>query len=116
MKCKVCGNELKDGAKFCVKCGTKVEVKQDKVPSGEKNEHKCSVCGKELKPGAKFCSKCGAKVALSSGISADDIQKEKNNSQLSEEKVPAGSIKIPNVKDDTVNPFLLNGKSPCGSM
>ena len=31
MKCKVCGNELKDGAKFCVKCGTKVEVKQDKV-------------------------------------------------------------------------------------
>ena len=36
MKCKVCGNELKDGAKFCVKCGTKVEVNKIKFHQEKK--------------------------------------------------------------------------------
>lgn len=28
MKCKKCGNEIKDGKKFCSKCGTKVDINQ----------------------------------------------------------------------------------------
>ena len=27
MKCKICGKELRDGAKICGKCGTKIEDK-----------------------------------------------------------------------------------------
>ena len=35
MVCEKCGNELKEGGKFCTKCGSKVKVKLDKffIPS-----------------------------------------------------------------------------------
>ena len=52
MICKRCGSELKPQAKFCPKCGEKVE--QTKY---------CSNCGKVLESGVKFCSSCGTPVA-----------------------------------------------------
>lgn len=52
MICKRCGSELKPQAKFCPKCGEKVE----KVRC-------CSNCGKALESGVKFCSSCGTPVA-----------------------------------------------------
>ena len=33
MNCKHCGNELMAGAKFCNKCGQKVEIEEDYIPS-----------------------------------------------------------------------------------
>ena len=33
MNCKHCGNELITGAKFCNKCGQKVEIEEDYIPS-----------------------------------------------------------------------------------
>lgn len=37
MICKKCGNEIKDGEKFCGKCGTQVEIsQQDKIVSDNK--------------------------------------------------------------------------------
>ena len=48
-RCPNCGNILKENAKFCPECGTKV-VKS------------CSSCGAPLEDGAKFCSQCGEKV------------------------------------------------------
>jgi predicted RNA-binding Zn-ribbon protein involved in translation (DUF1610 family) len=50
-RCASCGAELRPGAKFCPKCGKKVEA-----------EPRCASCGAELRPGAKFCPKCGKKV------------------------------------------------------
>ena len=47
--CKACGAELAENAKFCPKCGSKIEPK-----------HFCSSCGAELQPNAKFCPKCGS--------------------------------------------------------
>ena len=47
-KCRVCGAALKEGQKFCGKCGTTV---------ADKNI--CPNCGTELKEGQKFCHKCG---------------------------------------------------------
>lgn len=52
MICKRCGSELKPQAKFCPKCGEKVE--QTKY---------CSNCGKVLESGVKFCSSCGKPAA-----------------------------------------------------
>lgn len=52
MICKRCGSELKPQAKFCPKCGGKVE--QTKY---------CSNCGKALVSGVKFCNSCGTPVA-----------------------------------------------------
>lgn len=56
INCPNCGNELKDTAKFCGKCGTKIE----QAPPQSAAENQCVECGAPLKPGAKFCPKCGA--------------------------------------------------------
>ena len=48
MICKKCSSELKPQAKFCPKCGEKVEETKY-----------CPNCGKVLEAGVKFCSSCG---------------------------------------------------------
>lgn len=55
-KCTKCGAALRDGAKFCSICGTKIEVRRF-----------CTECGEELGPGDKFCSQCGTPAK---GVSA----------------------------------------------
>lgn len=71
-KCKICGTELSQGAKFCPECGTKVP--QVLI---------CPQCGMEVPVESKFCMNCGASMqgkntgTLFSGdanaISAHDI-------------------------------------------
>lgn len=50
--CKNCGAALAPTAKFCLECGTKVEVPQKKF---------CPNCGAEVGAG-KFCMECGASL------------------------------------------------------
>lgn len=52
-ECPNCHYLLPETAKFCIKCGTKIE------PQGPAF---CMECGSSLRPGAKFCPKCGAKI------------------------------------------------------
>lgn len=52
MNCPKCNSELRPGAKFCTKCGQKIEM-----------ETLCPSCGGTLKPGAKFCTQCGSRLA-----------------------------------------------------
>lgn len=52
MKCPFCNEEIKQGAKFCVHCGKKLEV-----------ANTCPQCNSPLKEGAKFCTKCGTKIS-----------------------------------------------------
>ena len=64
-KCKNCGATLAPGAKFCLECGTKVEVSQKitcphcgaTVQGGKF----CLECGGSLVPTQKVCSNCGHK-------------------------------------------------------
>ncbi len=58
MECPNCKHQLKDTAKFCGKCGTKIE--NPGAPASEPQGNKCVKCGSPLKPNAKFCGKCGA--------------------------------------------------------
>lgn len=51
-RCTKCGEKLPEGAKFCMSCGTKVEIPKAVY---------CSECGKPLSPEAKFCMNCGAR-------------------------------------------------------
>lgn len=53
IECPNCHRSLPETAKFCPKCGTKIE------PQGPAF---CMECGSSLRPGAKFCQKCGAKI------------------------------------------------------
>ena len=61
MKCSKCGNELKEGQKFCTKCGTPVNV-QTQSTVKQMDTAVCPKCGNPLKPGQKFCTKCGTPV------------------------------------------------------
>ncbi|TCT16002.1 double zinc ribbon protein [Natranaerovirga pectinivora] len=64
MICLKCDVKLADGALFCHKCGTKVEVI-------------CLSCGKKLIEGAVFCTFCGKEVL---GINKQDgLMVEDNN-------------------------------------
>ena len=51
MKCPFCGEEISDKAKFCTKCGEKIDHKRI-----------CQQCGAELKESTKFCPQCGTKI------------------------------------------------------
>jgi RNA polymerase subunit RPABC4/transcription elongation factor Spt4 len=53
--CNQCGSPLKEGAKFCPKCGTTIST----APAAKF----CTGCGSQLSAGEKFCKKCGAKSA-----------------------------------------------------
>ena len=52
--CPKCGAKLPEGAKFCLECGTKVEVLSA-------DEMLCPACGKKT-PKGKFCMECGASL------------------------------------------------------
>ncbi|UCF82148.1 MAG: AAA family ATPase [Desulfobacteraceae bacterium] len=49
MNCPKCQFENRDGAKFCLKCGEKLELN-------------CPQCGKELPLLAEFCDECGQRL------------------------------------------------------
>ncbi len=54
MKCKNCGAELLDTDRFCINCGTLVDVKIEN----------CPFCGEKLREGEKFCHRCGAEIPV----------------------------------------------------
>ena len=60
MKCIQCGQELKEGTKFCYSCGAKVQ------------NTFCSKCGAEMPSDAKFCGSCGSKTSNDSSLSTSD--------------------------------------------
>ena len=50
-RCKACGIQLREGARFCDMCGAKVE-------------RLCPSCGEVLRDQARFCDLCGIKLPL----------------------------------------------------
>src|SRR5689334_6897408 len=46
MKCPECGQECREGAKFCRKCGTRFDLV-------------CPSCGTPAEPDSSFCEECG---------------------------------------------------------
>jgi uncharacterized Zn finger protein (UPF0148 family) len=61
MFCPQCGNDVKDGAKFCGNCGWAVPAAS--AHNAQPAEQHCASCGTALKEGAKFCPNCGGVVA-----------------------------------------------------
>lgn len=80
IQCPKCGKYVLEGAKFCLECGTKIELPKNEdiivcpncnaaVPKakfclecGYKFVTNCASCGAQLVPGAKFCLECGQKI------------------------------------------------------
>lgn len=69
--CQSCGAEMKEGAKFCGKCGCEY-----------KEEQLCPQCNASVKEGAKFCAKCGFKLndEQIGGSNASEVEKEEGAS------------------------------------
>ena len=63
MKCSKCGVELKEGQKFCTRCGNPVNTNPRPASKQVDSSPVCPKCGTPLKPGQKFCTKCGTPVA-----------------------------------------------------
>lgn len=53
IECPNCHTKLSANSRFCLECGTKIEIKKSAF---------CIECGEPLAPGAKFCANCGSKV------------------------------------------------------
>jgi hypothetical protein len=60
MKCPKCRFKTPEGAKFCVKCGSKFGMR-------------CPSCGFGNSPGFKFCAECGQKLALVSTLTPKEL-------------------------------------------
>ena len=72
-KCPGCGKPYKEGARFCLECGTPLAAACPKCNAalehgakfcpacGEKLQKTCG-CGAEIQQGAAFCANCGTKA------------------------------------------------------
>ena len=73
--CPKCGLSNKDSAKFCTKCGSKLNNLKEKP-----KKKFCTKCGAELVEGKKFCKKCGHPV--------DKLKQEIEHKKESPVKIP----------------------------
>ncbi len=74
--CAKCGNELTNEAKFCTKCGTKVEK-----PQSESESVFCSGCGKELDHNSRFCNGCGRAIESETTPTEPPLQVQSSGSE-----------------------------------
>lgn len=91
IKCNRCGNEVKEGTKFCSKCGNNIleqqEKTKDKISNDEKQSvKKCSKCGNELGEGMVFCPKCGSKVSEDNNEQHFSTTSQQNTNDASKEE------------------------------
>ena len=68
MKCKRCGADIIDGAKFCGVCGNPIEYNYDV----------CRYCGAKLPKGAVFCAECGKKQTEHNEVQEEPIRESKS--------------------------------------
>lgn len=66
-KCPNCGNPVKPGVKFCIRCGTHLAsqpaAQPQPAPEKPADVRKCRNCGKVVaNPTMKFCTGCGSKL------------------------------------------------------
>src|SRR5215469_13632969 len=51
MRCGKCGNDNREGRRFCAECGAVLAIQ-------------CAQCGASNEPGEKFCGQCGKPLAV----------------------------------------------------
>ncbi len=69
--CPSCGASIAKDAKFCDKCGAKIEIPAETQPETQASRF-CSSCGAPVVDGSKFCDKCGSPVDEESAENTDD--------------------------------------------
>ena len=93
MRCSKCNTENKDGSKFCIECGSKLEP--------ESNVKYCPQCGVENKPSNNFCLNCGNRFCPTERIEqVHSDGKNKKGKNLHSAKRRANNNKSLNVIDE----------------
>src|SRR5215472_17357274 len=69
MRCTKCGNDNREGRKFCVQCGQALKLA-------------CPSCGAPSEPGEKFCGDCGAVLVTAQPTAAQSLTPPSNASSI----------------------------------
>lgn len=97
MKCKNCGKDLNENAKFCRYCGTQVQ-KETMPPDEELEFLLCVKCGTKNSKKAKYCKICGVPIIDASDQKTEPIKKTANEHKIVRDEIkPAEKI---NVKEE----------------
>lgn len=88
MRCPKCQNDNKEGARFCVKCGSKLAPDDSNTPV-------CPKCGAQLKAGAKFCVKCGTHVGMNASEEGTRFLYESQNKNDNDRTVILDAGNVP---------------------
>ena len=91
MKCPKCQNELRNNAKFCTRCGSKLdgmsmqpEFYNMQPGQGMRSvpqmpaQSTCAVCGAPLLDGVKFCTRCGSRIEKTAVLTPSLIRRKDN--------------------------------------
>lgn len=136
--CIECGQELPDGAKFCVNCGTPINGIQNKSQRKEIYEgelYKCPHCGEVLESFSANCPYCGyelrgidnsssVRILVSKLEKLESIKPAKNKVNIFKQAIIGGQLTnideqkvevirnftIPNTKED-VREFIILASS-----
>ncbi len=84
MQCNKCGSTIKDGLKYCTKCGANLVLTQSTDISGISENRNCPKCG-ELVENGNFCTNCGTK--LSDYVNAEPENKGKKKKAPNKKKL-----------------------------
>jgi hypothetical protein len=83
MFCQKCGSNLPDIAKYCARCGTRLQSQI--LPTGAGRF--CVNCGKPYEPSFKFCNFCGHEIAqphtTATGVEASTTDTRKSDGDYS---------------------------------
>lgn len=112
--CTNCGEQIKDGAKFCANCGTPADVNEQTNNTKRKTMyegevHKCPQCGEVIDAFVTVCPACGYELRGSSATSAikefaaklDNVATEYQKANI------IRSFPIPNTKEDIFEFMIL---------
>ena len=118
--CTNCGAFVKDGAKFCGVCGTKMEVETQSSPQEVKKEaqrkvkydgevHKCPHCGAVLSSFTKTCPECGRELRGTDSVeSVSEFSRRYSSTTSNSKKVDLiRTFVIPNTKEDILEFAIL---------
>ena len=111
--CSNCGQQLADEAKFCFKCGAKVNAYESQgtqrktVYDGE--IHKCPNCGDLMDPFEIKCDACGYELRSAKATnSVKEFESKLENAKSVNARIALiKTFAIPNAKEDIYDFFIL---------
>jgi hypothetical protein len=110
--CSNCGNEIKEGAKFCTVCGSPVEeqLQQGKAQRKQVFEgeiHKCPNCGNTLKSFHINCPQCGYEIRNTTNYIYEFSKKLEEANSVQKKDDLIRHFVIPNTKEDVFEFMIL---------